>query len=162
MWSNSTSTEIGQAIHSFTDELFANGLLQNILGVLRSFSVFKEFSRLENIQVLGDSKHRHDVFMLLKNISEGLAECIMLWSCQSVLNLSEFKLVLDCLLSSTHQEPATKNDDNQTQLIFQNNKQLTREGIHLLMSLLHCLQPFSVNTLCADQVSDLTDIGKYL
>lgn len=32
MWSNSTSAEICQAIHSFTDELSANGLLQNILG----------------------------------------------------------------------------------------------------------------------------------
>ncbi|CAH8493175.1 unnamed protein product [Schistosoma rodhaini] len=158
MWSNPTSAEICQAIHSFTDELFDNGLFPNILGVLRSFSVFKEFSRLENLQVLGDSKHRHDVFMMLKNISEGLAECVMLWSCQSVLNLGEFKLVLDCLLSSTNQEPSTKNNDNQTELTFQNNGQLTREGLHLLMSLLHCLQPFSSNTLCADQVSDLTDI----
>ncbi|CAH8493360.1 unnamed protein product [Schistosoma haematobium] len=158
MWSNSTSSEICQAIHSFTDELSANGLFPNILGVLRSFSVYKEFSRLESLQVLGDSKHRHDVFMMLKNISEGLAECVMLWSCQSVLNLDEFKLVLDCLLSSTPEGSDTKNNDNQTQLTFQNNGQLTREGMHLLMSLLHCLQPFSSNTLCADQVSDLTDI----
>ncbi|XP_018645529.1 LOW QUALITY PROTEIN: hypothetical protein Smp_163040 [Schistosoma mansoni] len=158
MWSNPTSAEICQVIHSFTDELSANGLFPNILGVLRSFSVYKEFSRLENLQVLGDSKHRHDVFMMLKNISEGLAECVMLWSCQSVLNLSEFKLVLDCLLSSANQEPSTKNNGNQNELTFQNNGQLTREGLHLLMSLLHCLQPFSSNTLCADQVSDLTDI----
>lgn len=124
--------------------------------------MYKEFSRLESLQVLGDSKHRHDVFMMLKNISEGLAECVMLWSCQSVLNLDEFKLVLDCLLSSTPEGSDTKNNDNQTQLTFQNNGQLTREGMHLLMSLLHCLQPFSSNTLCADQVSDLTDIGKPL
>ncbi|TNN18940.1 Nuclear pore complex protein isoform 2 [Schistosoma japonicum] len=157
MWSTSMSAEICQAVHSYINELFSEGLLQNILGALRSFSVYNEFSRLENLQVLGDSKHRYDVFMMLKNISEGLAECVMLWSCQSALSLSEFKLVLDCLLDSTHQEPDTKNNNNQTQLSFQNNGQLTREGLHLLMSLLHCLQPFSSYT-CTDQVSDLTDI----
>ncbi|KAH8849173.1 Nuclear pore complex protein Nup205 [Schistosoma japonicum] len=157
MWSTSMSAEICQAVHSYINELFSEGLLQNILGALRSFSVYNEFSRLENLQVLGDSKHRHDVFMMLKNVSEGLAECVMLWSCQSALSLSEFKLVLDCLLDSTHQEPDTKNNNNQTQLSFQNNGQLTREGLHLLMSLLHCLQPFSSCT-CTDQVSDLTDI----
>ncbi|KAK4473719.1 hypothetical protein MN116_002615 [Schistosoma mekongi] len=157
MWSTSMSAEICQAVHSYINELFADGLLQNILGALRSFSVYNEFSRLENLHVLGDSKHRHDVYMMLKNISEGLAECVMLWSCQSALSLSEFKLVLDSLLGSTHQELDTKNNNYQIQLSFQNNGQLTREGLHLLMSLLHCLQPFSAYT-CTDQVSDLTDI----
>ncbi|CAH8459245.1 unnamed protein product [Heterobilharzia americana] len=157
MWPSSTTAEICQTLHAITDDLFASGLLQNILGALQAFSAHAEFSRLENLQVLGDSKHRHDVFMLLKNISEGLSECVMLWSCQNALNLNEFKLVLDCLLSSKPQNSSTRTDSSQSQLTFQNNDQLSREGLHLLMSLLHCLQPFSSSTPCADQVSDLTD-----
>nr|CAH8823220.1 unnamed protein product [Trichobilharzia regenti] len=161
MWSTSATPEICQSVHKFTDDLFASGALQNILGTLRSFSAYEEFSRLETAQVLGDSKHRHDVFMLLKNISEGLAECLMLWSCQSVLNLSEFKLVLDCLLTPKPQALPVNPNENKGQLIFQINSQLTREGVHLYMALLYCFQPFSSNTICADQLSDLTDFDLF-
>ncbi|TPP63753.1 hypothetical protein FGIG_01795 [Fasciola gigantica] len=155
-WSPSLSEGIIEVIQKFTSDLWDCGFLYNVIGTLKSFDATKEFSRLERAQALGASKHRHDVYQLLRNIQNTLSECVLLWSCQSALSISEFRLVLDCFL---HSEVPREDNAHETQqeTSMKSPIPISHSRAHLLMSLLYTLDPFPLFAISPEQLSELSE-----
>lgn len=127
--------------------------------MLKSFDADKEFNRLERAQALGVSKHRYDVYQLLRNIENSLAECVLLWSCQSALSASEFRLVLDCVLHSKVSNENTENQAEQESSVKVPHP-ISHSRAHLLMSLLYTLDPFPLLATSPEQLSELSEEGE--
>ncbi|CAL8096385.1 unnamed protein product [Calicophoron daubneyi] len=158
-WSPSLSYEVSQFVQRFTVDLWNSGLLSNLLWSVFNFDTVKEFSRLESAHALGNAKHRHDVYTLLNNLENGMAECLLLWSCQSAFALSEFKLVLDGLLRPNLGKGKC-GDDVHSSIQEQSSLELTHARTHLLMSLLYSLEPFSLFTPPVEQLSELASVDQ--
>ncbi|KAF5403301.1 hypothetical protein PHET_03250 [Paragonimus heterotremus] len=157
-WSPSLSSEAVRIAERFTGDLWKNGLLHNILGSLKKFDIVKEFSKLENAQALGSSKHRYGVYSLLNGIQNGLSECLLLWACQSAFKLDEFKLVLDYLLQprTGSLQPTAIEAEQLGPLCEHFFVDLPHAQVHVLMSLLYTLEPFTVFCSPPEQITDLT------
>ncbi|GAB6028639.1 hypothetical protein CHUAL_004471 [Chamberlinius hualienensis] len=87
-WTLGASNEITDLITRFTDDLWNEGLADQIFWHLESFKLDHEQEKLEDKRALGDAKHRKQVFDLLDDIQTTLAECLYCWSCQCGLEKS--------------------------------------------------------------------------
>ena len=70
-------------VTSFTDELFADGLVKKILDLVNSISVKEELEKLAKGRAIGDSKHRQQIIDYVKEQRSCLADCLLHWACQN-------------------------------------------------------------------------------
>ncbi|TGZ75085.1 hypothetical protein CRM22_000586 [Opisthorchis felineus] len=156
-WSPSLSPEASQVAEKLASDLWKTGLLSNILHSLQTFSVLSEYSHLEAAQALGPPKHRSDIFILLNSIENGLAECLLLWSCQTAFNLDEFKLVLDYLMRPNSKQPPREEEPKpRSPISDQLSGTLSRAHAHVLMSLLYALDSSPIFEGPIDQIDEIS------
>ena len=70
-------------VTSFTDELFADGLVKKILDLISLISVEDEFEKLAKGRAIGDAKHRQQIIDYVNEQRSCLAECLLHWASQS-------------------------------------------------------------------------------
>ncbi|KER24811.1 hypothetical protein T265_07599 [Opisthorchis viverrini] len=122
-----------------------------------TFSVLSEYTHLEAAQAFGPPKHRSDIFILLNSIENGLAECLLLWSCQTAFNLDEFKLVLDYLMRPSSKQPQREEEQKPPSTISdQLSGTLSRAHAHVLMSLLYSLDSSPIFEGFVDQLDEIS------
>ncbi|XP_002740701.1 nuclear pore complex protein Nup205 [Saccoglossus kowalevskii] len=85
-WTLGLPEDLMIMVTKFTDQLIEEGLLNKVLGLLQSFDETKEVDKLQRERALGNSKHRKQVFDLIKEIRTGLSDCLFCMACQSRLN----------------------------------------------------------------------------
>ena len=82
-WSLGLNQATMNLVTSFTDDLFADGLVKKILTLIDSISVKDELERLAKGRAIGKAKHRHQIIDYIKEQRSCLAECLLHWACQN-------------------------------------------------------------------------------
>ena len=88
-WSCGLNQATTNLVTSFTDELFADGLVKKILDLIDSISVKDELEKLAKGRAIGQAKHRHQIINSIKEQRSCLAECLLYWASQNPLPKEE-------------------------------------------------------------------------
>ena len=84
-WTLGLSQAVVSLVTNFTDDLFNNGLIDNIFNLLDSLDVEKELNKLSKGRAIKDAYHRSQLAELIEEQRHALADCIFYWSCQKPL-----------------------------------------------------------------------------
>lgn len=84
-WTLDLAPEITDLATKYTDDLWNEGLRDQLFNQLVSFSPAREHERLESSLALGNAKHRKKIMDLIEEVHTSLAECLYCWSCQTGL-----------------------------------------------------------------------------
>ena len=82
-WSLGLKQATVNLVTSFTDELFADGLVKKILDLLNSISVKDELEKLAKGRAIGDARHRQQIVDYVNEQRSCLADCLLHWACQN-------------------------------------------------------------------------------
>lgn len=82
-WSLGLTQATVNFVTSFTDELFADGLMKKILDLINSISVKDELEKLAKGRAIGDAKHRQQIIDYINEQRSCLADCLLHWACQN-------------------------------------------------------------------------------
>lgn len=86
LWATDSLPQVTEFITAFTDSLVADGLLENIIGILDTLDLAREISLLQSNRALDGPKHCHQVTEIFTGIKCSLANIIYLHSAQSGLS----------------------------------------------------------------------------
>jgi len=136
-WTLGLPDELVSTATRFTDTLVDEGLVGNILNLLRVISVEKEMEKLQMEKALGNSKHRKQVCNLLKEVRSSLAECLFCLACQKPLSKADTLLLIRYILSQTTMDESGV---------------LDTVSLTLLMAALYC---FDVRILDQEDAEDI-------
>ena len=103
-WSLGLTQATVNFVTSFTDELFADGLVKKILDLINSISVKEELEKLAKGRAIGDAKHRQQIIDYINEQRSCLADCLLHWACQNPFPKDE-TLLLYCHLQKMKVEP---------------------------------------------------------
>ena len=84
-WTLGLSSATVGLITSFTDQLFADGLVDKILNLLDKIDVEKEIDNLSKGRAVGGARHRQQLVELIQEQRTCLADCLFYWACQNPL-----------------------------------------------------------------------------
>ena len=96
-WTIGLSPAIVTLVTAFTAQLFEEGLVGKILGLLESVTVEGELSILAKGKGIGGPKHRQEIVELVTEQRAVLADCLLFWACQNPFPREETLKVLQCL-----------------------------------------------------------------
>lgn len=82
-WTLGLNPALVNLVTDFTDQLFADGLVEKILKLLDSISVEKELEELSKGRAIGRDKHRQQIIDFIEEQRSLLAECLLFWACQN-------------------------------------------------------------------------------
>lgn len=84
-WTLGLSQAVVALVTNFTDDLYNNGLIDNIFKLLDSLDVEKELNKLSKGRAIKDAHHRSQLAELIEEQRHALADCVFYWSCQKPL-----------------------------------------------------------------------------
>ena len=84
-WTLGLSSATVGLVTSFTDQLFADGLVDKILNLLDKIDVEKELDNLSKGRAVGGPRHRQQLAELIQEQRTCLADCLFYWACQNPL-----------------------------------------------------------------------------
>ena len=84
-WTLGLSSATVGLITSFTDQLFADGLVDKVLNLLDKIDVEKEIDNLSKGRAVGGLRHRQQLVELIQEQRTCLADCLFYWACQNPL-----------------------------------------------------------------------------
>ena len=82
-WSLGLNQATVNLVTSFTNELFADGLVKKILNLIDSISVKDELEKLVKGRAIGDARHRQQIVDYVNEQRSCLADCLLHWSYQN-------------------------------------------------------------------------------
>ena len=82
-WTLGLSGPVVSLVTSFTDQLFADGLVDKILSLLDKIDVEKELESLSKGRAVGSQRHRQQLVELIQEQRTCLADCLFYWACQN-------------------------------------------------------------------------------
>ncbi|KAG1674320.1 Nuclear pore complex protein Nup205 [Nymphon striatum] len=124
VWTLGLSNELVTMVTRFTDQLIEGHLISTLLEQIQIINVQKEIEALHSNRALGNPKHRKQVFDLLQESKQSLADCIFCVACQSKLSKTDSLVLLEFLAKN-----AEMSDDGK----------FSRVTITLLMSILYAI-----------------------
>ena len=96
-WSLGLTQATVNFVTSFTDELFADGLVKKIFDLINSISVKEELEKLAKGRAIGDAKHRQQIIDYINEQRSCLADCLLHWACQNPFPKDETLLLYNHL-----------------------------------------------------------------
>lgn len=113
-WTLGLSSNVVALVTSFTDGLFQNNLVENILQLLKEINVEKELEKLAEGKAIKDAQHKQQIVDLIDETKYALADCLFYWACQNPFPQAAILKVLKEL----KQLPATNEDHQQLNYIY--------------------------------------------
>ena len=83
LWTLGLGSSISDMITKFTDQLFRDGLVDEILKQVAAVDVDKELENLSRGQAIKDNKHKQQIVDLIVDTKHALMDCLFYWSCQT-------------------------------------------------------------------------------
>ena len=93
-WTMGLNNMLSTVIGTYTDYLFQNGLVDNVLTLLSQINVREELDKLTKVRGIKDAQHSQQISDLIEEQRNALADCLFYWACQSPLPLEETLKVL--------------------------------------------------------------------